>query len=142
MKRLEHALSAALICVAALAAALPAFAQDKPRTAMLAIYHVAPGKQLDFLKWMAAREAIDREAGVAATQWYAHLDGDSWDYVAVSPDVDDATSEKVDEMARKRGLTAGPKAGLEFRTMISSHTDTHVAGPYSAAELIDRVSRP
>jgi membrane-bound lytic murein transglycosylase B len=142
MKPLTHALSAALISVAALAAALPAFAQDKPRTAMVAIYHVAPGKQLEFLKWMAAREGVDKEAGVAATQWYAHLDGDSWDYVAIAPDLDDATSDKVDEMVRKRGLTAGPKAGLEFRTMISSHTDTYVAGPYTATELVDRYTRP
>ena len=67
MKPLTHALSAALISVAALAAALPAFAQDKPRTAMVAIYHVAPGKQLEFLKWMAAREDVDTQAGVAAT---------------------------------------------------------------------------
>ncbi|MFS8063811.1 MAG: hypothetical protein ACMG5Z_04400 [Luteimonas sp.] len=142
MKPFTHALSAALLSVAALATALPVLAQDTPRTAMVAIYHIAPGKQLEFLKWMAAREGVDKEAGVAATQWYAHLDGDSWDYVAVAPDLDDATSDKIDAMVRKRGLTAGPKAGLEFRTMISSHTDTLVAGPYTASELVDRSSRP
>lgn len=142
MKPLTLALSAALISVAALTAASPAFAQDKPRTAMVAIYHAAPGKQLELLKWMAAREAVNREAGVAPTQWYAHLDGDSWDYIAIAPDLDDATSDKVDALVHKRGLTAGPKGGLEFRTMISSHTDTYAAGPYSAAELVDRVTKP
>ena len=66
---------------------LPAPAQEANRV-VVAIYHIAPGKQLDFLKWMAAREAIDREVGVGATQWYAHINGDSWDYVAISPDLD------------------------------------------------------
>ena len=142
MNRLTHALSVALVSVSALCAALPALAQDKPHTAMVAIYRVAPGKQMEFLKWMAAREAIDREAGVAATQWYAHMDGDSWDYIAIAPDLDDAMSDKVAGMARKAGLTVGPRAGLEFRTMIASHTDTLSAGPYTATQLVDRYSQP
>jgi hypothetical protein len=132
-----------LACAAALALALPAFAQQHATNhVIVAIYRVAPGKQLEFLKWMAAREAIDREAGVGATQWYAHMNGDSWDYVAISPDIDDATSDKLDEMARKRGLKAGPQAGLEFRQMIASHTDTMAAGPMTAAQMVERVSAP
>ena len=142
MHPLTRALSAALISVAALAFAAPAAAQDKARTALISIYHVATGKQLDFLKWMAAREAVDREAGVPATQWYAHMNGDSWDYLAVAPDLDDATSDRLDEMARKRGLKAGPQAGLEFRSMIDTHTDTFAAGPYTATELVDRATKP
>ena len=70
------------------------------------------------------------------------MDGDSWDYVAIAPDLDDALSDKIDDMGRKRGLKVGPQGGLEFRTMISSHTDTYAAGPYSASELIDRYSWP
>jgi hypothetical protein len=141
MSRTTRALLAALVCLAA-SAPLVATAQDKMHTALVGIYHVAPGKQLEFLKWQAARDAIDKEAGVTATQWYAHLDGDSWDYLSIGPDIDAATSDKVDALARKHGLTAGPKAGLEFRTMIASHTDTWVAGPYSATELVDRDTRP
>jgi membrane-bound lytic murein transglycosylase B len=142
MNRLTHALCVALASTALLSTSLCSLAQDQAGTAIVSIYRVAPGKHRAFLKWMADREAAAKEAGVAATQWYAHLDGDSWDYVAIAPDLDDATSDKVDEMVRKRGLTAGPKAGLEFRTMISSHTDTYVAGPYTATELVDRYNRP
>lgn len=142
MKPMPALLSTALFAIAGLSAAIPAFAQDPPRAATVSIYHVAPGKQLDFLKWMAARAEVDREAGVATTQWYAHIDGDSWDYVAISPDIDDATSDRIDALARKRGLTVGPKSGLEFRAMISSHTDTFAAGPYSATELVQRVTQP
>mgnify|MGYP003584903843 CR=1 FL=1 len=130
-----------LAAAAALTFAAPVYAQD-PGHVIVAIYRVAPGKQLEFLKWMAAREAIDKEAGVSATQWYSHMNGDSWDYIAISPDIDDATSDKLDEMARKRGLKAGPQAGLEFRQMIASHTDTLAAGPMSAAQIVDRVSKP
>lgn len=131
-----------LAAAAALTLAIPAFAQEAGKSVVVAIYRVAPGKQLDFLKWMAAREAIDREAGVGATQWYAHMSGDSWDYVAISPDVDDATSDKLDEMARKRGLKVGPQAGLEFRQMMAFHTDTLAAGPMTASQLVDRASKP
>lgn len=131
-----------LAAAAALTLAIPAFAQEAGKSVVVAIYRVAPGKQLDFLKWMAAREAIDREAGVGATQWYAHMSGDSWDYVAISPDVDDATSDKLDEMARKRGLKVGPQAGLEFRQMMAFHTDTLAEGPMTASQLVDRASKP
>ena len=142
MSSTPRALCTALALASAFAFANPASAQEPARTAIVAIYHVAPGKHLDFLKWMAAREAIDREAGVPATQWYAHMDGDSWDYVAIQPDMDDATSDKVDEMARKRGLKVGPQGGLELRHMIASHTDTFAAGPLTAAQLVERVTAP
>lgn len=91
---------------------------------------------------MAARESIDKEVGVQATQWYAHIDGDSWDYVGIAPMLDDATSGKVDAAARKQGLKVGGPAGLEFREMITSHTDTVSAGPHSAAELAARATAP
>ena len=91
---------------------------------------------------MAARDAVAHAAGVPATQWYAHIDGDSWDYVGIAPYTDDATGDRLDEMARKQGLKAGPQAGLELREMMASHTDTISAGPYSAAQLVDRASKP
>jgi hypothetical protein len=70
------------------------------------------------------------------------MDGDSWDYIAIAPDIDDAASDRIDAVARKRGLTVGPKSGLELRGMIWSHTDTYSAGPYSAVELVQRVTGP
>ena len=142
MSPVLHSLCLAGSLAAALVVASPASAQDASSTVIVSIYRVAPGKQLEFLRWMAAREALDREVGVAATQWYAHMSGDSWDYVAIGPDLDDATSDKLDGMARQRGLKVGPQAGLEFRQMIASHTDTTAAGPWNAAELVQRASQP
>lgn len=112
-------------------------ASAEPGKVIVSIYHVAPGKHLDFLKWMAARDALSREAGVAATQWYAHTDGDSWDYVGISPATTEAQDDQVDKVARSKGLSTGFKSGLELRTMLSSHTDTFARGPTTAAALVD-----
>jgi len=113
-----------------------ACAQDSSRV-MVAIYHVAPGKHLDFLRWQAARDAAATEAGIAATQWYAHVDGDSWDYISIAPATSDAQDDKVEAILKGKKLTTGYKAALEFRTMIASHTDTFARGPTTAAALAE-----
>lgn len=142
MVRFSRFLLLTLVAALTLAAALPAMSQEPSGRAIVSIYRIAPGKQLDFLKWMAARDAIAHAAGVPDTQWYVHLDGDSWDYVGIAPYTDDATGERLDSMARKQGLKAGPQAGLQLREMMASHTDTISAGPYTASQLVDRASKP
>ena len=141
MSRLTPLFAALVLVVSTLA--VPAAAQSAPPMpkAIVSIYRIAPGHQLEFLKWMAARDAIDRELGVAATQWYAHLDGDSWDYVGIAPDVDAATDDRRDAAAAKRGLTTGMRASLELRHYMASHTDTIAAGPFSAQQLVDAAGK-
>jgi membrane-bound lytic murein transglycosylase B len=104
--------------------------------ALITIYRIAPGKHLDFLKWMAETDAIAKEAGVPAGQFYAHTDGDSWDYLNVGPDLTNEQQAKVDEITKKRGRKTGFAASLEFRSNVASHTDTFVLGPVTAAELV------
>ena len=108
----------------------------EPPRALITIYRVATGKQLDFLKWLAEQEAIAKEAGTPASQVYSHTDGDSWDYLSVNPVLTDAQQAKVDEVTRKRGRKTGFSQGLEFRALVSSHTDTFVMGPTTAADLV------
>jgi hypothetical protein len=108
----------------------------EPSRALITIYRVAAGKHLEFLKWLADQEAISREAGVPASQLYSHTDGDSWDYLNIGPALTDEQEAKVDEATRKRGRKTGFAAGLEFRTFVSSHTDTFAIGPVSAADLV------
>jgi len=127
---------------AEMAATPSALAQQRDHTAIVSIYRIAPGKHMDFLKWMAAREAAAKEAGAPATQWYRHLDGDSWDYVGIAPDQDAAMDSKTDAMAKKHGLTTGMKAGLELRGLMASHTDTIAAGPSTASQLVEEASQP
>ncbi len=108
----------------------------EPPRAIIRIYRLAPGKQLDFLKWMAEQDAIAKEAGVPASQLYAHTDGDSWDYLDVAPDLSSEQTAKVDEVTRKRGRKTGFPVSLEIRSFVAWHTDTHVIGPMTAADLV------
>jgi hypothetical protein len=119
-----------------------AFAQNaapakEPSHSLISIYRVAPGKHSEFLKWMAARDAIDKEVGIVQGQWYAHTDGDSWDYLAVGPVNTPEQDKKVEAATKKHGLTTGFKASLEFRQVIASHTDTFTIGPVTVSELAD-----
>ncbi len=125
-----------LLAMAAPAAVRAAEPSAETGKVIVTIYRAAPGKQLELLKWLAARDAVDKEAGVPATQLYAHTDGDSWDYLSIGPQLSEADGNKVDELAKKKGLKTGFPAGLEFRQMVSSHTDTYARGPVSAADLV------
>ena len=60
------------------------------------------GKHLDFLKWMAVQDEIAKEAGVATVQLYAHINGDSWDYVGIAPVATPEQDKKLDEITAKR----------------------------------------
>jgi hypothetical protein len=101
----------------------------------VSLYRVAPGKHVAFLKWMADRDALDKAIGLPQAQWYAHMEGDSWDYMAVAPVLSDAQQQKEDQAAKAKGMTTGPAASIEFRTMIASHTDTLSAGPMTVSKL-------
>ncbi len=118
----------------------PAMTQTSPQAqseqAIVSLYHVAPGQHINFLEWQAAREAVNQSLGFPATSWYAHLDGDSWDYVIVAPRLTEQQEMQADVEARNRGLTSGFAAGIELRHFILSHTDTIVVGPVSATELV------
>ena len=100
-------------------------------------------------KWMAAREEVARAAGVPATQLYAHLDGDRWDYLVIWPITTAEQDRKMDEQAAAKGLKTGFPAALEFRELLASHTDTYVAGPDDGGraggrggEIADPAPRP
>jgi hypothetical protein len=108
----------------------------QPPTAVVALYRIVPGKHLEFLKWLAEADAISKEAGVPTSQIYAHTDGDSWDYLGISPELSKEQQAKVDEVAKKHGRKTGFAASLEFRALAAWHTDTFVVGPVSAADLV------
>src|SRR3546814_3012579 len=77
---------------------------------------------MDLLKWMAAREAIARDAGQPASQWYVHMDGDSWDFLVLSPTSSEEADKRASELMKQRGLSDGFKAFLEFRQRSEEHT--------------------
>ena len=115
-----------------------ASAQDEDQTYIITTYHVAPGHQTAFLEWAANQDAIAQEVGLPIGQWYVHMNGDSWDYLQIAPDIDTTPEqdEALDAAARARGMATGPAVGIELRQHIASHTDTFVAGPMTAAEIL------
>jgi hypothetical protein len=140
MKRLSSIIGA-VVCFVVFGAS-SAMTQDKePPRARVSLYHVAPGRQVDFLKWLAAQDEVAKEAGLPVGQIYVHTDGDSWDYMGIAPVTTPEQDKKVEEIAKKKGLKTGFAVGLELRGLIASHTDTFTIGPTTAAQLVNEASK-
>ena len=142
MKRVS--ILTAMLVVLSTLGAFVANAQDKPRH-IISIFNVAPGKHLQFLKWLADQEALDKEVGVPPAQLYVHQDGASWDYMSITEVPDPAKEaemgKKRDAIAKKKGMATGMAASLEFRQFVSSHTDTYVGGPYTAVDIVKEAEK-
>lgn len=130
---------AAAAAAGAIAAGSIAYAQAPaaaPPRAIVSIYHAAPGQQEALLRWLADQDRVSQAAGMPAGQLYIHVDGDSWDYIGISPATTAAQDDALDAAARKLGLATGAKRSLQFRKLIASHTDTYAIGPTSAAQAL------
>ena len=115
---------------------ITASAEDEAGEYVISLYQAATGKQLELLKWMAEQDEIRAEAGLPPAQIFAHMEGDSWDYLVINPVGTDEQGAAFQEAAKKRGWKVGFAGGLKFRTMIHTHTDTVAWGPTTAAELV------
>ena len=134
---------AAAAAVGAFAAGSIVYAQTpeaQPR-AIVSLYQAAPGQQEALLRWFAQQDRIAKAAGVATMQLYIHTDGDSWDYMGINPVTTEAQDQALDAAAKKMGLPAGPRVGLELRKYITSHTDTATIGPVTAEQALARLGR-
>jgi hypothetical protein len=103
---------------------------------IISIYRIAPGQHVAFLQWMADREASSQQAGVPASQWYVHHNGDSWDYLVIAADLTDEQAAASDAADQAAGLKIGAAAGVELRQYVAWHTDTFAGGPMTASELL------
>jgi hypothetical protein len=128
------AAAAALSCVLV----APASAQA-PGRAIVSLYHAAPGQQVALLKWLAGQDRVSSAAGVPASQLYVHTDGDSWDYMIVSPVTTEAQDAAMEAAGKKLAIESGPRAAIDFRKNILSHTDTFVRGPMSANDYLTMI---
>ena len=102
---------------------------------IIAIYHVAPGHHVEFLKWMDQQDRVSAAAGLARGRLYAHIDGDSRDYLVIKPINTPAQDAAVDAAGKRMGVNM-MRGGVEMRKHITSHTDTIVRGPMSAADYL------
>ena len=128
---LRYAIAAA---AASIVISTPLAAQNAPQE-IVGIYHVAPGHQVEFLKWMDQQDRVAAAAGVPRGQLYAHVDGDSWDYLIISPMTTAAQDAAVEAAGKRMGVNM-MRGGLELRKHITSHTDTFVRGPMSVAQYL------
>lgn len=129
--KLKLIVAAAAACIFA----MPAIGQEAPEH-IVSLYRAAPGQQVALLKWMAQQDRASAAAGVAPSQIYVHTSGDSWDYLVINPVTTKAQDDAVEAAAKNLGITSGPRASIEFRTMIASHTDTTTRGPQTAAQIL------
>lgn len=130
-------LTLAFAAAAALAVGTPVAAQSGP-DGIVQIYHVAPGHHVDFLKWLDQQDKIAASAGVPGGKLYAHMDGDSWDYLVISPVTTAAQDAALDAAAKSMGINV-MRGGIEMRKHVTSHTDTFVRGPTTAANYLAAV---
>ena len=130
-------LTLAIAGAIALAVATPAAAQNSPG-GIVQIYHVAPGHHVDFLKWLDQQDKIAASAGVPRSQLYAHMDGDSWDYLVIGPVTTPAQDAALDAAAKSMGINV-MRGGIEMRKHVTSHTDTFVRGPTTASDYLAAV---
>lgn len=124
---------------AALSAAvlLPSTALAQPaQRAIVSIYQAPPGHQEALMRWLADQDRVAASVGVAPAQVYAHTDGAAWDFLVIQPVTTEAQDEAIEAASKKMGMATGPRAGLEFRKHIQTHTDTFVRGPMTAAQYI------
>ena len=135
---MKHGMIFAAAAAAAWVFATPAAGQDTPQF-IVSQYRAAPGQQVALLKWMAAQDRASVAAGLPAAQIYVHTSGDSWDYLVINPVTTKAQDDAVEAAAKRMGIANGPRASIEFRTMIGSHTDTTTNGPMSAAQILARL---
>lgn len=129
-KYLAASAAAAMLCLASPIAAA------EPGKVIVSLYRAAPGQQVALLKWLAQQDRVAQDAGLPATQIYVHTSGDSWDFMIINPQTTQAQDDAVEASAKKLGIVTGPKASIEFRKMIGSHTDTYANGPMSAAQIL------
>lgn len=127
---------AALALASATILSSPAIAQPGPGRAIVSIYHAPPGHQEALMRWLANQDRISAAAGVAPAQLYIHTDGDSWDFMIIQPVTTEAQDQALEDAAKRLGLPSGPRAALEFRKHIQSHTDTFVRGPTTATQYL------
>jgi hypothetical protein len=135
------------IIVAAVQLSNPLFAQsasgsaEPPVKKLIEIYRIAPGKQEEFLRFVAMLDEINIKAGLPARDLYIHNDGDSWDFIIIQPAA--TPPDKSAALAKaweESGAPSGADFFLKIREFIAEHTDSFATGPTTASNYLAGVS--
>ena len=103
----------------------------------IAIYKIVPGKQLEFIQWMAEWDKVYHEIGLEQPVWYRSIKGADWDFVVIYPPFDNAKEMEMEKVGKQRGLEIGFQWKLKFWEFMSSNTSTLALGPITPAELLE-----
>lgn len=123
--------------VSGVLASVTAFADSKDM--VVEIYRVAPGMHEEFLRQIALYDQANAEAGLPPRQLFVHQGGASWDFLILQPaDHTDEESQKLDAAFKKLGIPQGAKFFVNFRRLITEHTDTNVEAT-TAAEYLKKL---
>jgi hypothetical protein len=136
MKSIVRLIAAASVVAGAMIVSPMAAHAAEPGRNIVSLYHAAPGQQEALLRWLAEQDRVSAAAGVGPSQVYVHTDGDSWDYMIVNPVTTEAQDAAIEAAAKRMGVAYGPRASLEFRKYILTHTDTYTVGPMTAAQVL------
>ncbi len=128
-----------LAVVIALAPVVPALAAQND-SRMIEIYHIAPGKHVEFLKLIALYDEANRQAGLSPRELYVHSDGGSWDFLLIqNENVEPAKEALRDAALKKLGAPTGARFWIAIRQTIVEHTDTVATGPTTAADWLKKL---
>ena len=132
---------AAAAAAGAIASGTIVYAQAAPADprAVVSLYRAAPGQQEALLRWFADQDRVARSVGQPQMQLYVHTDGDSWDFMGINAVTTDAQDQAFEAAARKMGVVAGPRAGMELRKYLAYHTDTMTVGPITVDQALARI---
>jgi hypothetical protein len=131
---LNKIIAAMLLAVASIA---PAVADGEK---MIEIYHIAPGKHVEFLKLIAQYDEANRQAGLPARELYVHSDGAAWDFLLIQDeDVAPDKAKLRNEALKKLGAPTGAKFWVAIRQTIAEHTDTVATGPTTAGDWLKKL---
>lgn len=97
---------------------------------------VVPGKQVEFMKWMAAWDEVYKEIGLPQPQWYRNIRGDKWDFVIVWPYFDSAKEAEMETVGRKHGLESGFAWRIKYWSLVQESQSTLMEGPTTPAALL------
>jgi hypothetical protein len=106
-----------------------------PERLIVSLYHIAPGQHREFVQWMGRLDMMNQEVGIPATQVYVHDEGDSWDYLLIRAVPTPEQEEKLEALAKQRGLHSAVEQHFQVRKYILSHTDTYVYGPMALSQF-------
>lgn len=106
-------------------------------TRTIEIYQIVPGKQQEFLQFIAKADEANRRAGLPPRELYVHADGSDWDFILIQ--APEPPADKVAALEKawvELGLPMGSSFFFEIRKFIAGHSDSKAKGPTTAAAFL------